>query len=142
MTAVAWLSRNFEMIATVWLSKTYVISAVAWLSRNSEISATAWLSKNYVMSVSARLSKNVEVSAVALFSRNYETFFSKFVQTVHMNFHAKSGLCSSRNEPVMLNFAIWWPFCFLLAFLFFKKIPNLFRLSIGNSRRNMDSVAQ
>ena len=37
---------------------------------------------------------------------------SKFVQTVHTNFHAKSGLCSSRNERVMLNFAIWRPFCF------------------------------
>ena len=35
---------------------------------------------------------------------------SKFVQTVHMNFHAKSGLCSSRNERVMLNFVIWRPF--------------------------------
>ena len=37
---------------------------------------------------------------------------SKFVQTVHTNFHAESGLCSSRNERVMLNFAIWRPFCF------------------------------
>jgi hypothetical protein len=26
-----------------------------------------------------------------------------FVRTVHTNFHAKSGLCSSRNEWVMLN---------------------------------------
>ena len=37
---------------------------------------------------------------------------SKFVRTIHMNFHAKSGLCSSRNERVMLNFVIWRPFCF------------------------------
>ena len=44
-----------------------------------------------------------------------------FVQTVHMNFHAKSGLCSSRNERVMLNFVIWRPFCFLVAILFFLK---------------------
>ena len=44
---------------------------------------------------------------------------SKFVQTVHTNFYAKSGLCSSRNERVMLNFAIWWPF-FFAAILFFK----------------------
>ena len=26
-----------------------------------------------------------------------------FVWTVHTNFHAKSGLCSSKNERVMLN---------------------------------------
>ena len=45
--------------------------------------------------------------------------FSKFVQSVHtksrpvnINFHAKSGLCSSRNEQVMLNFVIWRVFCF------------------------------
>ena len=40
-------------------------------------------------------------------------FFSKFVRTIHTNFHAKFGLCSSRNERVMHNFAIWRPFCFL-----------------------------
>ena len=28
---------------------------------------------------------------------------TKFVQTVHTNFHAKYGLCSSRNEWVMLK---------------------------------------
>ena len=28
------------------------------------------------------------------------------VQTVHMNFHAKSGLCSSKNEQVMLNLVL------------------------------------
>ena len=39
-----------------------------------------------------------------------------FVRTVHTNFHAKSGLCSSRNERVMLNFAIWRPFCFSFFF--------------------------
>ena len=49
---------------------------------------------------------------------------SKFVQTVHTNFHSKSGLCSSRNEPVMLNFLIWRPFCFLAAILFFKILSN------------------
>ena len=38
-----------------------------------------------------------------------------------MNFHAKSGLCSSRNERVMLNFAIWQPFCF---FKFFQKLVS------------------
>ena len=46
---------------------------------------------------------------------------SNFVPTVHPNFHAKSRLCSSRNERVMLNFAIWWPFCFLVTILFLKK---------------------
>merc|ERR1711997_272268 len=61
---------------------------------------------------------------------------SKFVQTVHTNFHAKSGLCSSRNERVMLNFVIWWPFCFS------KFYQNLFRLSIRTSMQNLDSVAQ
>ena len=35
-----------------------------------------------------------------------------FQNFVHTNFHAKSGLCSSRNERVMLNFVIWRPFCF------------------------------
>ena len=45
---------------------------------------------------------------------------SKFFQTVHTNFHAKSGLCSSRNEQVMLTFEIWRPFCFLAVILFFK----------------------
>ena len=52
-----------------------------------------------------------------------------------MNFHAKSGLCSSRNERVMLNFAIWRPFCF-------SKSQNLFGLSIRTSMQNLDSVAQ
>ena len=41
--------------------------------------------------------------------------WSKFVQTVHTNFHAKSGLCSSRNKRGLHNFAIWRPFCFLAA---------------------------
>ena len=41
--------------------------------------------------------------------------------TVHTNFHAKSGVCSSRNEWVMLNFEIWRQFCFLAAIMFFKK---------------------
>ena len=55
--------------------------------------------------------------AAILFSQ----ILSKFVQTVHTNFHAKSGLCSSRNERVMLNFAIWQPFCF---FKFFQKLVS------------------
>ena len=29
-----------------------------------------------------------------------------FVQTVHMNFHAKSGLCSPKTEQVMLNLVL------------------------------------
>ena len=39
-----------------------------------------------------------------------------FVWTVHTNFHAKSGLCSSKNEWVMLNLVFgslttaWWQF--------------------------------
>ena len=61
---------------------------------------------------------------------------SKFVQTVPTNFHAKSGLCSSRNEWVLLNFVIWRPFCFL------KFCQNLFRLSIPTSIQNLESVAQ
>ena len=60
------------------------------------------------------------------------------MQTVHTNFHAKSGLCGARNERVMLNFAIWRPFCFLAAILFFIFFQNLFGLSI----QNLDSVAQ
>ena len=62
--------------------------------------------------------------------------FSKFVQIVHTNFHAKSGLCSSRNEWVLLNFVIWRPFCFS------KFCQNLFRLSITTSIQNLESVAQ
>ena len=61
---------------------------------------------------------------------------SKFGQTVHTNFHAKSGLYSSRNEQVMLNFVIWQPFCFS------KFCQNLFRLSIRTSMQNLESVAQ
>ena len=61
---------------------------------------------------------------------------SKFGQTVHTNFHAKSGLYSSRNEQVMLNFVIWRPFCFS------KFCQNLFRLSIRTSMQNLESVAQ
>ena len=61
---------------------------------------------------------------------------SKFVQIVHTNFHANSGLSSSRNQRVMINFAIWQPF-------FFPKIfQNLFRLSILTSMQNLESVAQ
>ena len=67
---------------------------------------------------------------------------SKFVQSVHTNFHAKSGLCSSRNERVMLNFVIWRPFCFWRLFYFSKFCQNLFRLSIRTSMQNLESVAQ
>ena len=67
---------------------------------------------------------------------------SKFVQTVHTNFHAKSGLCSSRNERVMLNFVNWRPFCFWRPFYFSKFCQNLFRLSIRTSMQNLESVAQ
>ena len=81
--------------------------------------------------------------AAILFLKN----FSKFVQIlqtnfhtksgpVNFNFHAKSGLCSSRNEWVLLNFVIWRPFCFL------KFCQNLFRLSIPTSIQNLESVAQ
>ena len=55
---------------------------------------------------------------------------------VNINFHAKSGLCSSRNEWVLLNFVIWRPFCFS------KFCQNLFRLSIPTSIQNLESVAQ
>ena len=55
---------------------------------------------------------------------------------VNINFHAKSGLCSSRIEWVMLNFVIWRPFCFS------KFCQNLFRLSIWTSIQNLESVAQ
>ena len=48
----------------------------------------------------------------------FQQNISKFVQTVHTNFLAKSRLCSSRIEQVMLNFAIWRPFCFLRPFCF------------------------
>ena len=63
-------------------------------------------------------------------------FFSKFVRTVHMHFHTKSGLCSSRNERAMLNFEIWRPFCFSIFF------QNLFGQSMRTSIQNLDSVAQ
>ena len=77
--------------------------------------------------------------AVILFFK----ILSKFVQTVHTNFHAKSGLCGARNERVMLNFAIWRPFCFLAAILFFNFFfQNLFGLSIQISVQNLVSVAQ
>ena len=56
--------------------------------------------------------------------------FLEFVQTVHTNFHPKSGLCSLRNEWFLLNlvygghFVYWRTFCF------------------WTSRKNLDSVAQ
>ena len=69
-------------------------------------------------------------------------FFKKFVWTVHMNFHAKSGLCSSRNELVMLNLAIWWPFCFLAAILFFNFFSKFVLTVHKNFHENLYSVAQ
>ena len=34
-------------------------------------------------------------------------YFLYFVLTIHTNFHAKSGVCSSKNEWVMVNLAKW-----------------------------------
>ncbi len=74
-----------------------------------------------------------------------------FQNFVHTNFHAKSGLCSSRNERVMLNFVIWRPFvfqnfvkkwvsyaqfCDLAAILFFKflsKFVQIVHTNLGTS---------
>ena len=50
--------------------------------------------------------------------------FLVFVRTVHTNFHEKSGLCSSRNEWVLLNFVIWRPFCFSKFCQNFKGQPS------------------
>ena len=55
-----------------------------------------------------------------------------FGWTVHMNFHAKSGVCSSKNDRVMSTFV-------LMYFLYFC---NLFGLSIQTSVQNLESVAQ
>lgn len=33
--------------------------------------------------------------------------FHKFVRTLHMNFHTKSGICSLRNERLRLNLVVW-----------------------------------
>ena len=68
---------------------------------------------------------------------------SKFGQTVHTIFHAKSGLCSLKNEPVMLNFEIWWPFCFLPAILFFKFFSKFVRTvaeNISNDKSIYENV--
>merc|ERR1712020_35579 len=66
--------------------------------------------------------------------------FQKKFWTIHTNFHAKFGLCSSRNERVMHNFAIWRPFCFLAAILkkskFVRTVHTNFHAKSGlcNSR--------
>ena len=89
-----------------------------------------------------------------------------FFIILHANFHTKSGVCSSRNEWVMVNFMIWRPFCFpktkfkicsdsvaqemselcsILRFgghFVFRKIQNLCSLPIQTSMQNLDSVAQ
>ena len=45
--------------------------------------------------------------------------FLEFVQTVHMNFHAKSGVCSSKNGWVMSTFVLMYLCTFLYFFLYF-----------------------
>ena len=78
-----------------------------------------------------------EVCSILRFGGHFVfNILSKFVQTVHTNFHVKSGLCSSRNERVMLNFVIWRPFCFS------KFCQNLFGLSIRTNMQSLQSVAQ
>ena len=49
---------------------------------------------------------------------------------VHMNFHAKSGVCSSKNGGVMSTLYFSLYFC------------NLFALFIKTSMLNLESVAQ
>ena len=55
----------------------------------------------------------------------------KFVHTIHTNFHAKSGLCSLRNERVMLNFVIWWSFCFSKLSKFGQTVHANFHVKSG-----------
>ena len=59
-----------------------------------------------------------------------------FGWTVHMNFHAKSGVCSSKNAWVMSTFVLFVLFLYLLYFCI------LFGLSIRTSTQNLNSVAQ
>ena len=42
-----------------------------------------------------------------------------FGWTVHMNFHAKSGVCSSKNDWVMSTFVLMYFFVLFLYFLYF-----------------------
>jgi len=58
-----------------------------------------------------------------------------FGWTVHMNFHAKSGVCSSKNGCQEL----WVLLYFFCTFLYFC---ILFGLSIGTFMQNLASVAQ
>ena len=59
-------------------------------------------------------------------------FCSKFVEMIHMNFHAKSRVCSSKNGWVRSTL-------YFLVLFYFR---NLFGLSIWTSMRNLESVAQ
>ena len=65
----------------------------------------------------------------------FQQNISKFVQTVHTNFLAKSRLCSSRIEQVMLNFAIWRPFCF--SNFFVRTVHTNFhsKSGVGSSKK-------
>ena len=77
-----------------------------------------------------------ELCSILWFVQIVHTNFHAKSGPVNFNFHAKSGLCSSRNEWVLLNFVIWRQFCFS------KFCQNLFRLSIPTSIQNLESVAQ
>ena len=58
-----------------------------------------------------------------------------FGWTVHMNFHAKSGVCSSKNDWVMSTFVLMYFFVLLYFF-------NLFGISIWTFIQNLEFVAQ
>ena len=60
----------------------------------------------------------------------FHTF--SFGWTVHMNFHAKSRVCSSKNDWVMSTFIFFVLFVLL----------QFFGLSIQTSIQNLESVAQ
>ena len=56
---------------------------------------------------------------IFLFLKNFlYIFIFVFVRTVHTNFHAKSGLCSSKNERVMLNLVFGALFAFFSLFVY------------------------
>ena len=59
-------------------------------------------------------------------------FTFSFGWTVHTNFYAKSGVCSSKNDWVMSTFILT---CFFVLFVLF------FGLSIWTSMQNLESVA-
>ena len=65
---------------------------------------------------------------------------SNFVQTVHTNFHAKSGICRSKNEWFMLNFEIWWPFCFSKKSKFVQTVHTNFHAKSGVSNSKNERV--